>query len=342
MKFIKEHIGPIYIALMSVAIAIYLVCADEVGEVCAMLGHLDGRFMAGALGCILLYLFLRVLTLRIYLAHRGHRLSWRDAVGITGTGQFYSAITPSASGGQPMQVLRLRQKGVPVGMGTACISAKFMGFQTGFVSLGLVLALTHLRYLNAQLYGWRWLVALGYVTNMTLVLAVLLTIPKLGIVDRLAGALIRLGHRLHLVRDPGNALKRFDHMIEEYREALLALWKQPLDALVIYLLSLCQVVCYMSVVICVYHAFRLSGTDAVTLLTVQLQLFVAAAFIPLPGSAGAQESGFFFFFHGIFPEAQMTAAILIWRFFTYYLLLLLGFVMMALGGMRKKRGDAAA
>jgi len=335
MQFIKKHIGPIYISLMTVVIAVWLICSDELHDVVRMLEHLDRRYVCAAAGCILLYLFLRVAALRFYIVRQGYAISWRDAVCVTGTGQFYSAITPSASGGQPMQVLRFRRMGVPVSVGTACISIKFVGFQAGFVVLGLVTALFRLPFLNSQLYGWRWLTCIGYVVNGGLCALVLATIPRLGIVERIASAGIRLGAKLRLVKDQDAANRKFDQVFSEYRQALLSLKRHPVDAAVLFLLSLLQVLSYMSVVVCVYHAFRLTGCDWFTLLTVQLQLFVAAAFIPLPGSAGAQESGFVLFFHGIFPADGMTAAMLLWRFFTYYFLLLAGFVMMA-AGMGKK------
>ncbi|MBQ8088064.1 MAG: flippase-like domain-containing protein, partial [Clostridia bacterium] len=325
-----------YVSAMTVAMVVVLLCSNELPEMIDTLGQLNLRWVLAAGALMIGYLCLRVLTLRFYLQRNGYFLSLRDAIGVTGTGQFYSAITPSASGGQPMQVLRLHQKGVPASIGTACISVKFLGFQAAFISMGLGLLVSHWRFVNEQLYGWRWLVALGYLLNVGLIGAVLMTIPKLKLVDRFAAWVLRLGAKLRIVRHPEDALARFDAMLAEYREALLSLWRRPMDALVVYGLSLLQVGCFMSVVVCTYHAFSFSGCPAHILLTLQLQLFVAAAFIPLPGAAGAQESGFFFFFHGIFPETAMTAAILVWRFFTYYMLLLLGFFMMAIGGMRKK------
>ena len=72
------------------------------------------------------------------------------------------------------------------------------------------------------------------------------------------------------------------------------------------------------------------------IMTLQLLLFIAAAFVPLPGAAGAQESGFCVFFHGIFQEESLMAAMVCWRFFSYYLLLVVGLIMMAVAGFRRR------
>ena len=80
----------------------------------------------------------------------------------------------------------------------------------------------------------------------------------------------------------------------------------------------------MTTVYCLYRGFGLSAVSPGFVLTIQLLLFIAVAFMPMPGASGAQEGGFVLFFRGIFPEAHLFAALLAWRFFTYYLTLLIG------------------
>ena len=61
-------------------------------------------------------------------------------------------------------------------------------------------------------------------------------------------------------------------------------------------------------------------------LTLSLLLFVSASYTPLPGASGAQEGGFMRYFDGIFPGGTKGLALLIWRFFTYYLFLFVGVI----------------
>ncbi len=333
-KAVKRYAGALYVAAMTAAVLVVLSCTDELSRVGAALSALDMRWVVAAAACIAAYLFLRMAALRGYLARHGARISWRTAMGATGVGQFYSAITPSASGGQPMQVLWLRRRGVPASLGTACVSAKFLGFQTAVLLLGGALGLANWRAVSAQIYGLRWLVVLGYALNGGLIACVLLTLPRAGAVRWLGGWIVRLGARLKFVKRPEAALARFDAAFADYRAALISLIRNPLDALAMLAVSLAQVLAYMGVAVCLYHAFGLSGASDQWVLTLQTLLFIAAAFVPLPGAAGAQESGFIAFFHGVFPEGDLAAAMLCWRFFTYYLLLVGGLAMTALAGRR--------
>jgi len=106
------------------------------------------------------------------------------------------------------------------------------------------------------------------------------------------------------------------------------------------LLSIVQIVMLMAMISGVYRTFWLAGVPDVTLLTLQTLLYISASFMPLPGASGAQEYGFSLFFGGIFPGSMMISAILVWRFITYYLLMLIGFVaVVAEGGMRFVEGE---
>lgn len=336
---LKKYSGVIYIVLMTAVVVVVLNCTNEMGQIFEALKALRPRWLCSAGVGIVLYLFLRVATLKFYLSRRGYKISWRSAAGVTGAGQFYSAITPSSSGGQPMQVLWLHRLGVPVSMGTACVSVKFLGFQMAVLLLGGIMGIVNAQMVNQQLFGFRWLVVLGYLVNAALILAVLLTIPRTRVVDKLSWGVICLGEKLRLVKDRDKTFERSQNMIREYRDALLQLLRTPLDAAVTFGLSILQVLTFMGVIICLYHAFDLSGTSAQTLLTMQLMLFIAAAFIPLPGAAGAQESGFCVFFRGIFPEDSLMAAMVCWRFFSYYFLILMGLVMMAIAKIHRKHAQ---
>lgn len=327
--FFKKYFGPIYVLLISSVVVGILICNNELGLIFEALASLEADWVWAAGGCIAVYLLLRMSQLKYYLARRGHRISWLQAAEVTGAGQFYSAITPSASGGQPMQVLHLHRMNVPASVGTACISVKFLGFQTGFLALGAVFAAAKWEMIARQIHGLRWLVALGYAINAALIVAVLLTIPKSRIVDRIIRSVIGLGERLRIIKDRGAAFDGFQNSLKDYRDALVQLLKSPLDALVMFALSIAQVAAYMSVAVCMYRAFGLTGTSASDLFAIQLMLFIAAAFVPLPGAAGAQESGFCAFFAGVFPEGSLIPAMLCWRFFSYYLLLVLGVIMLA-------------
>lgn len=334
----KRHAGPIYIAAMSAVVILILLCTDEWGNVIEVVRAMQPGWIVAAGVCIAAYLFLRMTTLRYYLKCRDCRIAWSDAAAITGAGQFYSAITPSASGGQPMQVWEMHRRGISAGVATACVSVKFIGFQTAVLLTGGVLWLTNRGVVAGELYGYRWVIALGFAVNTGMLAMIAMTVSHAHLLMALIRRLTGLCARLRVVRNPRTMQEKLRTAVDEYRDALGSLVHAPAEAVVILILSVLQVLAYMSVVICIHKSFGLESADYAALLTLQYLLFIAAAFVPLPGAAGAQEGGFCLFFRNLFPSDCLTAAMVCWRFFSYYLLMFAGFAMMAVGGMKRRRG----
>jgi len=71
-------------------------------------------------------------------------------------------------------------------------------------------------------------------------------------------------------------------------------------------------------------------------------LYIGASYVPLPGASGAQEGGFAMMFRQIFPDANCFVALLIWRFCTYYLSVLVGAVVTTVDNLRllRQKNDA--
>lgn len=61
----------------------------------------------------------------------------------------------------------------------------------------------------------------------------------------------------------------------------------------------------------------------------QSLLYMAVSFLPVPGTAGVAEGGFYLLFKVIFSN-QVIYATLLWRLLVYYLGLLLGGILVVL------------
>ena len=111
---------------------------------------------------------------------------------------------------------------------------------------------------------------------------------------------------------------------QKQRKAVLRLSRHPRQILIQLGLSALSVLGLMSVILFVYRAFGESGTPWYQLLTISFLLFLSASYTPLPGASGAQEGGFLLYYRGLFTQGTAGLALLVWRFMTYYLFLIIG------------------
>ena len=65
-------------------------------------------------------------------------------------------------------------------------------------------------------------------------------------------------------------------------------------------------------------------------------IMVSGSFIPLPGGTGGLEYSFVSFFGNFITGSKLTALMIIWRFITYYLGMIIGGVMLNIGKKEKE------
>ena len=287
------------------------------------------------------YLCFDMLGMYYFLRCQKRPVSLGCAMYVTAIGFYYSNITPGASGGQPMQVYYLSKHDVPVPIGTSAISIKFFAQQLMIVLLAAVFWLTNADFVSRQLGGAEWAVYIGYAINFAAVPLILLVALHRPLVQAVISFFVRLGAKLKLVRKPEERLTRINAGLDVYHASILRVAKQPLQLVWMLLFAGLSTIGLMSVPYSVYHAFRMTGASWHQLVTMAFLLFVSASYTPLPGASGAQEGGFMVYFRGLFTQGTIGLALLVWRFFTYYLFLLVGAVLSIGNSIRQNRRHAA-
>ena len=304
---------------------------DHLGEV------LRAIHPIALLPCLLLWMFYVLadgLSFHHYLGLHGHRVSLPYAVFICLAGQYYSNVTPGASGGQPMQVYYMRKKGIPVGVGTSAVTVQFFGFQMMLAVVSSVLWIVYRDYIHGLLGNNIWMLVIGYAVNLAgVVLSALMALHR-GLVRGMGTLGVRVGAKLRLCKRPEAALAKWNEHTEAFHDSVFFLIRHPLSFAWLLFLNLCRLFAHCSAVVLIYRLLGLTGTHGLKLFTLAMMLHMTAAYVPLPGASGAQEGGFGLYFDGIFPEGTLFPAMLLWRFFTYYIFLLFGAIALSVHAAR--------
>ena len=338
---VKKILSALFILLSVAAVFCIAFGNPELSNAWDALRGLDALWIFGLAGCWVCYAFFDALGTWFCLKKQGFSLGIGTVLGITLIGFYYSNITPGASGGQPMQVNSLRKAGIPVGNGTTAVTVRLIANQFMISVLSLAFLLINRSFVHQQLSGAIWFVRIGWVINFSVVPLVLLAAFRRNLIRKLASGLIRVLAKLRLVKDREAAMEKTAGVLDTYHNAICDLLCSPGQLLFQCLCSAVSLLALTGSIVFVYHAFGLTGTSWDRLLTLSLLLFVSASYTPLPGASGAQEGGFMYYFNGIFPGGTKGLALLIWRFFTYYLFLFVGVIMVLLerfGLYRSVRG----
>lgn len=295
------------------------------------------------LACSLAYalgLLIEALSLYFFLRRQGSPVNYGYAIFVSIVGQYYNNITPGATGGQPMQVFYLRKRGIPIGIGTSALLVKMFCFQFMLMALGTVFWITHREFVSNNIGGNMWILIIGYTYNTVAVVFLLLIAINKHLVRFLTHFVIRVLTKLKICKDPDRTHLKWDAIVDSFHSSISLLRRRPLELMRQLLLGGLQTLLLMTITVLVYWGFELREVSASELTTMGLLQFISAGYTPLPGASGAQEGVFALFFGQIFPDHIRMVALLIWRFFTYYLSLIVGAVTTIAYGVHERREES--
>jgi uncharacterized protein (TIRG00374 family) len=263
------------------------------------------------------------------------RLTFVQAFYNSAVGTFFTNITPMTAGGQPFQIYHLSSVGVSPETATNVIMSRFV--EQAMTSLLISLFfLTQISWVASTLGMGSKLVyvALGVSLSMTMLLLMLLIRPHF--IGRVAIMLerTRLGRLVGRLSGKHNwapSLHRWSHRL---RENVRVLWSEKTWVMILDIL--------MGVVNIVLHSwslqFVLEGVVGVKLSFIAVVityviLWQVVFYVPTPGASGGVEGAFALVYAGMTSALGPTIiAIFVWRFATYYMLLLFdGLVYVVLG-----------
>ena len=342
-KQTRSNILNALVIFLTIGIVIYLGAANgEIGNAWNALISSDLRWIGMAFVCYGIYLVFESLGVHVFFRQQGFRPKFGSSLLVSIIGLFYSSVTAAATGGQPMQVFAFKKRGIPSGVSSSALTVKFFCFQVALLSLGGLFWILHPEIVNACVNRARVIVITGFVLNGFTVAAVLLLAINKNIVRGIITLIINIGKKLHIIKDVARTTSKLDAALADFHASVNMVTHHPGQLLVLIGISCIQVMGLMSISYCVYRAMGLSGHLFGEILALQLLLYIGASFTPLPGASGAQEGGFYIFFQDIFPANKMLGALLLWRFFTYYLSLIVGLscvVWDSSSNMKKKKEE---
>jgi len=292
------------------------------GQLAAALLSADWRFLLLGVPLMALFLCCEAKATHFILRALGCPQPFRRCAYYSSVGFFFSTITPSATGGQPAQVLAMTKDGTPAASGALDMLLVTIGYNTAAMVWG-VFALFTAGGLTERLGGQvGLLLGLGLAVFGLLDVAMFLFLFLPGPAKRLLYGCIALAARLYPPLDRAGLEAVADEHLREYRRGAELIRRAPALLARVVGLSIAQLGCSYAMPYVVYRAFGLSGFGLGEVMSLQALCSIAVGYLPLPGSAGAAESVFLRGFRLIYGEALVAPAMILSRTLSCYLVLL--------------------
>ena len=275
-------------------------------------------WVALGLGLMLLFVGAEAMCSRVILARLGHRQPYHCCLGYSFVGFYFSAITPSATGGQPAQVYYMSRDGVPAAHGALNMMLIAVCYQVTVLGYAAVVLASQPEILANLGGGLSLLLGYGGAVNLVLTAGMLCLMFLPNAARRLTGAVLKLLVKLRLVRRREAAQAKLERQMTEYRKGAQCIRRNPGLIPVLLGLTVVQLTALFTVPFVVCRAFGLTGHSPFEVIGTQALITLAVASLPLPGAVGASEGGFVKAMRPFFGAGLVTPAVLVSRGISFY------------------------
>ncbi len=243
----------------------------------------------------LVFLVLSVLcearNLGMILKLIGHRKTVKECTVYASSDLYFSAITPSATGGQPAAAYYMTKDGVPLSQSSAILVLNVSIYTLGLLVIGLLALFIRPDFYTGFDGKERLCFWLGLGFHGLLILACLLFMFSKRTVLLVGTLVIRLLSALHIFKDRDAKLAAYRASIANYRACVQIIRENPAIIFRLLFYSVMQRVLLMPIT---YLTFLACGIEVGFVDTMVMQAYctVGASAIPLPGAVGISETLF--------------------------------------------------
>lgn len=297
---------------------------------------LETGWIIGAICCIIGYWLLESLELHVLTRCLYSGVPFRSTMRTAMIGQLYSALTPFATGGQPVQLMYMQRDGLDTGGAASILLIKTVVYQVGVMLVGLVAMQSSFGFFREQVPAFGWITAAGVIINAAVTGGMLLLVVSSRVARKLCFGTINLLHRLRLLRNPENIMEKARAQFDIYHQSTKRFEKKKPVAVWVVLLTVTQLVLLYSIPFLTYRALGYEGASFINFLSAVALVSMISSFVPLPGGSGGAEGLFILFFSMFYVEHDLLIALLLWRIITYYSGIVVGAVIMMISRKRQR------
>ncbi len=275
-----------------------------------------GLFFVGSEGVMIWYL-LRALDRMAGL---------RQCVKYSFIGFFFSAITPSATGGQPMQLYYMKKDRLKMSESTVVLMTVAVIYKFVLVLMGIGMLLFFFRDLSDYLGGYLYLYFLGLFLNIVVVAVLLLVMVSPGVFEGIVLHAEKLLVKLHIFKFSKGRLDGLKGFVARYQETVRFFLKNKRKIAAVVAFTVAQRLSVFVLTYVIYRGFSLDETKALTVVVLQASVYVAVDMLPLPGAQGITELMYRKVFFHVFPGNLLTASMCVTRGINFYFLLIVSMI----------------
>ncbi|MCQ2507372.1 MAG: flippase-like domain-containing protein [Dorea sp.] len=238
-------------------------------------------------------------------------------------GFFFSSVTPSATGGQPMQLYYMgKDDKSKISESALVLLIITIGYKSALVLMSTFAFIFQGTFIVDHLDEVVYILIYGVVVNLAFILFLFILIFHEALTERMIHVFVNVLYKLHIIKDQEKLVEKFIRHMKPYRNGAEYLKIHKNVFFHVLWMSIVQRLALFLVTWCVYRAFGLHYISMLQIVSLQTIISLSVDMLPLPGGVGASEKSFSILFDTIFGMELVVPGMILSRGISFYFLVL--------------------
>ena len=318
MRNKKKAIFNTIFLILIFSITVYMVFkGEDLGEIIHTVRQADPVYLLISVVCVVLFILGESVIIFYMMRTLGAKVKMGHCALYSFVGFFFSCITPSASGGQPMQIYFMKKDKLPIPVTTLVLMIVTITYKAVLVVIGIVIWIFGRGFLEGYLGQYMWVFYLGVGLNIFCVTFMMILVFAPGLAKWIMVKGLKIIEHIRILKPKKSRLEKLEASMDEYH-ATAAFWASHKRTILnVFLITFVQRCILFTVTYWVYRALGLHEYGIITITILQAVISVSVDMLPLPGGMGISETLYMVMFVPVFGPL-MLPSMLLSRGIAYY------------------------
>ncbi|MCR5148654.1 MAG: flippase-like domain-containing protein [Eubacterium sp.] len=255
-------------------------------EFSEFIGTAKISFIVGAFISVFMYIGFEALALKSITQIFGYKTSFLNNYFYASGDLYFSAITPSATGGQPACGYFMNKDGVPLMAATMVLIVNTFLYTFSLVIMGVLDLIINPKTILSFGPWSKFFIIFGILIQIVLATFFWLLIKKEYLLEKICSKFVRFLGKLKFVKNVDGKVEKINKKMDEYRDIAKMLEgksKKFIIPLIYNLLMRCSLI---AVSVFVYLATGNLAAGVGKVVSIQILVIIGAYVIPIPGAIG--------------------------------------------------------
>lgn len=262
------------------------------------------------------------LGIRTMVVESGEKCSYRKGMVYAATDIYFSAITPSAIGGQPASAYFMMQDGISGGVCAVALLCGLMMYSISIVVIGVICIIVCPDVIMKFSLPSRILILIGAIAQVVLVILFYMLLRHSSILHKTGNFFLDLMKKLHLTKHYEERREKLDRNIDTYSRECKYLKERPKLLAKMLFFNIGQRLSLMLVTVFCFIGFTKRYDLIMEVLAIQCLVTVGSNCVPIPGAMGVYDLLLVDGFTVLVPEFMAVNMELVSRSLSFYVCLI--------------------